>query len=67
MADDHPMLLTGLRNALIEQNYNVLEGANNGAQALDLISKEAPDIAIIDINMPLLNGFEVIENLKKKA
>ena len=60
VADDHPMLLIGLRNELIEQGFNVIEGATNGAQALDLIGKEHPDIAILDINMPLLNGFEVI-------
>jgi len=67
VADDHPMLLKGLRNELIEQNYNVLEGAKNGAQALDIISKEEPDIAIVDINMPLLNGFEVIRKSKEKG
>ncbi|NNC50396.1 MAG: response regulator transcription factor [Flaviramulus sp.] len=67
VADDHPMLLKGLRNELVEQNYNVLEGAINGAQALDIISKELPDIAILDISMPLLNGFEVIAKIKEKG
>lgn len=67
VADDHPMLLKGLRNELLEQGFNVLEGATNGAQALDIISSQIPDIAIIDINMPLLNGFEVIKKSKEKA
>lgn len=67
VADDHPMLLKGLRNELLDQGFDVLEGAVNGAQALDLISSEEPDIAILDINMPLLNGFEVIKKSKEKG
>jgi len=65
VADDHPMLLNGLRNELINQNYNVLEGATNGAKALELIVSQQPDIAILDINMPLLSGFEVIKKCKE--
>tara|TARA_R110001583_G_scaffold157944_2_gene309870 strand:- start:5583 stop:6227 length:645 start_codon:yes stop_codon:yes gene_type:complete len=67
VADDHPILLKGLRNELIEQNYNVLEGAENGAQALDIIISQKPDIAILDINMPLLTGFEVIKKCQEKS
>ena len=67
VADDHPMLLKGLLNELVDQNYNVLEGATNGAQALDLIVSQQPDIAILDINMPLLSGFEVIKKCKEKS
>ncbi len=65
VADDHPMLLNGLRNELINQNFNVLEGASNGAIALELIVSQQPDIAILDINMPLLTGFEVIKKSKE--
>ncbi len=67
VADDHPMLLKGLRNELIDQGFNVLEGATNGAQALDMITSKLPDIAILDINMPLLNGFEVINKCNEKS
>ena len=67
VADDHPMLLKGLRDELLTQGYNVLEGASNGAKALDLISSQHPDIAIIDISMPLLNGFEVINKCTEKG
>jgi len=67
VADDHPMLLKGLRNELIEQKYNVLEGAHNGAKALELIVSQSPDIAILDINMPLLSGFEVIKKCQEAS
>ena len=67
VADDHPLLLNGLINELTVQNYDVLEGATNGAQALELIFKEQPDIAILDINMPILSGFEVIKKCREKG
>ncbi|ARV15315.1 response regulator transcription factor [Polaribacter sp. SA4-12] len=65
VADDHPLLLKGLRNELLNLNFNVLEGANNGAQALEIIAKKKPTIAILDISMPLLTGFEVIKKSKE--
>jgi len=71
VADDHPVLLKGLRDELLNLEFNVLEGATNGAQALELIVSKKPTIAILDINMPFLTGFEVIkkcqlESLKTK-
>jgi DNA-binding NarL/FixJ family response regulator len=61
VADDHPMLLKGLRDELLGLKYNLLEGATNGAQALEMIVSKKPTIAILDINMPFLTGFEVIK------
>tara|TARA_R110000772_G_scaffold234734_1_gene346329 strand:+ start:149 stop:793 length:645 start_codon:yes stop_codon:yes gene_type:complete len=66
IADDHPMLLKGLSDELKSFNYTVLEGASNGAHALDLIIELQPDIALLDIEMPLLSGFEVIKKCKEK-
>jgi DNA-binding NarL/FixJ family response regulator len=67
IADDHPMLLKGLHEELIAHNYQVVATATNGAEALDCISKHQADIAILDIEMPLLNGFEVIKKCKEQA
>lgn len=61
VADDHPMLLKGLTEELTANQYNVIGTAENGAIALELITKLNPDIAILDIEMPLLTGFEVIK------
>ncbi|GAB5398656.1 MAG: two-component system response regulator YvfU [Aureisphaera sp.] len=66
-ADDHPMLLKGLSDQLKEAGFLVFEGALNGAQALDSIVKEHPRIAVLDIEMPLLSGFEVIKKCKEKG
>ena len=66
VADDHPILLKGLSDELSASGYEVLEGALNGASALDSIIQNVPDIAILDIEMPLLSGFEVIKKCAEK-
>ena len=67
IADDHPMLLKGLYDELIKNNYNVLGEAANGMQALELILTHSPDIALLDIDIPFLTGFEVIKTAKEKG
>jgi DNA-binding NarL/FixJ family response regulator len=66
-ADDHPILLKGLMDELLNLGYTVLEGASNGVQALDIIVSKKPTIAILDINMPFLTGFEVIQKCKSES
>ncbi|CAL2094808.1 Regulator [Tenacibaculum sp. 190524A02b] len=61
IADDHPILLKGLHDQLTSNGYNVIGQAANGMQALELILTLSPTIALLDIDMPLLNGFEVIK------
>ncbi len=61
VADDHPMLLKGLVDELNSFNYKVVSAVDNGAKALDDIMSLQPDIAVLDIEMPLLTGFEVIQ------
>lgn len=66
IADDHPMILKGLNDELTSSNYNILGKAANGMQALELILKHNPTIALLDIDMPILTGFEVIKMAKQK-
>lgn len=66
IADDHPMILKGLHDELQENNYNVVGQAENGMQALELIITHNPTIALLDIDMPILTGFEVIKMAKQK-
>ncbi|QNJ97295.1 Two-component response regulator [Constantimarinum furrinae] len=66
VADDHPMLLKGLTDELTENGFNVAATAGNGAEALNLIAELQPDVAILDIEMPLLSGFEVIKKSREK-
>ncbi|NRD24344.1 response regulator transcription factor [Winogradskyella litoriviva] len=64
IADDHPLVLKGLKDFLIEKNYNVLASAKNGKEALTLIKAHKPDIAILDIKMPFLDGLQIAEKCK---
>jgi DNA-binding NarL/FixJ family response regulator len=66
VADDHPILLNGLVNQLKDYNYEVIASAENGAVALEKILELQPSIAILDEQMPLLTGFEVIKKCKEK-
>lgn len=66
VADDHPLLLKGLVDQLKEYNYNVVATAENGALALDKIIQLRPSIAILDEEMPLLTGLEVIKKCNEK-
>ncbi len=61
VADDHPMLLKGLLQELEEKGYTNLLPAHDGAEALEILLNEKPILAILDIEMPILNGFEVIK------
>ncbi|RLD29944.1 MAG: DNA-binding response regulator [Bacteroidetes bacterium] len=59
IADDHPLILKGLQKNLTEKKYNVIASAANGKDAYELIVKHSPDIAILDIRMPLMSGIEI--------
>ncbi|MCH7413282.1 response regulator transcription factor [Belliella sp. R4-6] len=64
IADDHPLLLKGLRDFLEENNFNIIAQANNGRSALELIEKHKPSIAILDLEMPEMTGLEVAAECK---
>src|SRR5262249_35669293 len=61
LADDHAMMRAGLR-ALIKEmaGLEVVAEAEDGAQALRLMAELDPDVALLDISMPRLNGLEVV-------
>lgn len=66
-ADDHPLLLKGLNDFLIEKKYNLIGSGNDGIEAYDLITRENPDIAILDIQMPAMSGLEIAKKCKKNG
>ena len=63
-ADDHPLLLKGLNDFLLEKKYNLIGSGNNGREAYNLITKKQPDIAILDIQMPYMSGLEIAKKCK---
>jgi DNA-binding NarL/FixJ family response regulator len=63
VVDDHDLFRTGLKNLLEEQGVNVVGEAPNGQTAIRLASDLAPDVVIMDLNMPGLTGVETTRQL----
>lgn len=62
-ADDEPANLEVLRRLMARHGYQVMT-ARNGEEALALVASERPDIVLLDIEMPVIDGFEVCRRLK---
>lgn len=67
IADDHAFLLQGLNDHLTSSGFQVVGQAEDGTQALKLITDLEPDLAILDIEMPYLSGFSIAEMCKKQS
>jgi two-component system, NarL family, response regulator NreC len=67
LADDHALVRQGLKAFLERQGFQVACEAANGREAIKSAMKEQPDVALMDISMPLLNGLDAARELKKTA
>jgi DNA-binding NarL/FixJ family response regulator len=67
LADDHGIVRRGLRTLLEEGGHAVVAEAGNGLEALRLAEEHRPDLLILDIGMPQLNGIEVAARSQKLA
>ncbi len=68
LADDHTLVRQGIETLLSgKEAYEIVGQAGDGYEALELIEEHEPDIAIIDISMPRLNGLEAARKLKDKG
>ncbi|MBP8156710.1 MAG: response regulator transcription factor [Leadbetterella sp.] len=63
IADDHPFTLMGTKAFVESLKFKVEDVCSNGITALNLIKSHQPDIAILDINMPGMDGLDVLEKL----
>jgi DNA-binding NarL/FixJ family response regulator len=63
LVDDHDLFRTGLKNLLAEQGLNVAGEAASGDVALRLVGELAPDVVIMDLNMPGISGVETIRQI----
>jgi RNA polymerase sigma factor (sigma-70 family) len=65
IVDDHPVFRDGLRNVLAEADDLIVVGeAQDGAEALDSAQSLQPDVIIMDINIPVLNGMQATRQIK---
>ena len=66
IADDHPIVRQGLIRVIEnEPQYKLVGEASNGKEALELIQKYNPDLAVLDIEMPILGGLDVLKTISK--
>jgi len=64
VVDDHPMVRYSISRLLSkQQDISVVGEGADGQAALELIEQEKPDILVLDIEMPLMNGIEVAEHM----
>src|ERR1044072_1082924 len=68
LADDHRIVRQGLHALLkSEPDFNVIGEADDGLEAIELVKKLNPDVAVIDLMMPGLNGLEVARQITKQT
>jgi DNA-binding NarL/FixJ family response regulator len=67
IADDHPLILAGIKHALeTAEDFEVVAETNNGAQVLPLVSQTQPDLALLDMRMPGMDGLTCLERIRKR-
>jgi DNA-binding NarL/FixJ family response regulator len=67
IADDHSLIRKGLKQVLEAETTFYIQEAENGIKALEIIRKEKVDIAILDVEMPEMTGFEVAQKIHKES
>ena len=67
LVDDHDLFRTGLRNLLEEQGVHVVGEASTGPEALRMLREVAPEVVVMDINMPGISGVEATRQMAMVA
>ncbi|MEV4314961.1 response regulator transcription factor [Actinocrispum sp. NPDC049592] len=66
IVDDHPLFRYGLAAVLAHAGYEVVAEAENGAEAVELAAKSAPDVVLMDLHMPVMSGVEATRQLVER-
>lgn len=68
IADDHAVMRVGIRNILTRSNEITVVGeASDGAEAITLVSELKPDVLILDMEMPVMDGVEVARRMQSSS
>jgi DNA-binding NarL/FixJ family response regulator len=66
IADDHSIVREGLKQLLeLEEDFKVVGQASNGVETIERIKELKPDVLLLDINMPIMNGIKALRKLKE--
>src|SRR4029078_11418700 len=67
LADDHRLMLDGIRRALDEDGgFEVVGETQNGAQVLPLVGQTNPDLVVLDVRMPNMDGLQCLEEIRRR-
>lgn len=67
LVDDHPLFREGISARLsMQDNIDIIAEAENGKQLLDILKHKQPDIVMMDISMPEMNGMDALEIVNEK-
>ncbi len=66
IADDHALIREGIKKLLeLEENFEIVALAGDGEQAITSIKETSPDVVLLDINMPVMNGIDCLKQIKQ--
>ena len=66
IADDHSIVREGLKQLLeLEEDFEVVGQASNGVETIEKVKETKPDVLLLDINMPIMNGIKALKKLKE--
>lgn len=67
LIDDHPMLRNGVKQLIsLEPSLKVIGEAGDGKLGIQIAEEQDPDLILLDLNMPGMNGFETLDELRKR-
>ena len=66
IADYHKIIRDGIKDLFMDSNIDIVGEAGDGLETIQMVEELKPDILLLDINMPKLDGLGVLEHLRKR-